>query len=143
MKQPQFNPFKSSTENLAHLKTCRRLFRITFNCGHCKQRHRSEHYITKAADTPAHLCKLVSDMMLKPSEDSRKLTAHFAAVFHNLPEKADTGKCKVTSVVILDEENYTCDDCGQEFPNIAGLRLHRGEDAYTKRPNAPSACPAA
>ena len=137
---PEVNSHHSAPGN-----TMRRLVKIRYRCHLCGKTHRSEYYITIAADDLDEYFAKVRLSLSNPQFAHDTVSGH-ARLLHeergdyDLLHQLTANRRNLTRVLghrIQPESDYTCADCGQTFQNIADHRRHIGIDIHTGRPLNP------
>lgn len=113
--------------------TTRRLVAFTYLCPLCEDQHRSEYYITVPANTLSDLVALVDTFA--NSDAIFELIVQMAMGLHHQEGNLDQlrqqlpGRQVALGLLdheILDESDYTCDECSATFPTIEDFYIHYG-----------------
>ena len=128
-----------------------RLMEIGYTCHLCGNEHGAEYYITASLnDMTTMLDKLSmgekSDYLENFLDDegfrnSVGIMAHrthedlgnLAQLIHEYDAKAEKPTITFTRIIVTPETNYTCNYCGRTFESIGLLRMHQGQDPFSKK----------
>ena len=132
------DPFQSPTERLGSEDSIRRLFLVHFSCPLCGQEHSCEIYLTLVAQNEDEMMERALETLGRDDIKVNSL-APFMKEYHQQAgdylERA-TGYArqgvrfpfKLLSLVMTDEESYTCEYCQRKFETIGAWRRHDGRN---------------
>ena len=143
------NPFDVKAEIVPGQSNATRLVEIGYNCHLCNGQHEAQYYITSGEQQISDMTEEISGGLdnrafqgfLKSPEFQGSINA-IAKLFHrdqgdydnlNLLYEMKTEKpaIEITSLVLTDETQYTCDNCQSTFESVGLLRIHQGQDPIT------------
>ena len=129
-------------ENESTKRWCnyRRLFLIEYTCPLCAGEHTTHQYATLIAENLREFQENATTALR--GDEGRNSAHHDAELYHQqlgnlsaLRAQASTqgrnAQPVIRRVMMTQESNYTCNECGSVFPNIASYSVHMGVDPLT------------
>ena len=126
------------------------LVEMIYACPICGEEHSCAVYVTTEADDQEQAAAGIVSVIRDPKQAIELLKTYFREVHRakgdlqtRIAERARAGQLfpfAVTHYAVIDEPDYTCDDCQDTFNTIAALRTHQGNDPVTARPVAAPTC---